>query len=162
MRKAPLIFLSLALVGTIASFIAPWHQPVEPEEWDDGEHIWGRNVFDTSTFVSDLGEDYPEDADGVKLRQLAFWATTAGLTLSIASLVFAAWDRRGWCLGLGWPAFLLIAGGAGAMVGGLMFELNDIKDLSPSYGLFAAGGGVLYLFVGNILGSWLGVRKSVV
>lgn len=148
-RATTLTLLTFALVAMLSAYVFPWHQPDGAAEWDDGEHMWGRNIHDTSLFVTDLGTEVAEDDTGVLLRQVGFWAFTGGLAFTSIAFLFAAVDRRGWTLGLAWPAWLATAGGATSVVLGLGQELTAWSDLSIGIGLIGAGAAVLLGFIAN-------------
>ena len=158
-------FLTLSIIGLVAMLVAfafPWHQPDGAAEWDDGEHVWGRNVHDTSILATDLGTEIEEDPNGVLLRQAGFWTFTAGLAFMAISFVFAIADRRAWTISLGWVAWTLVAAGTGAVIGGILFELSDVADFGLGAGVVAAAATVLLLFVNNFLAIGLGRTEAAV
>lgn len=158
LRATILSLFVVSLLAILVAFVFPWH--ATGGEWDDGEHVWGRNVHDISLLATDLGTEVEEDPDGVTLRQVGFYTFTAGLSVTTIAFLFAIADRRAWTLTLGWIAFALVAGGAGATVAGIFYELSDVADLNLGIGLIAGAAAVLVGFVNNFLAIGLGRTEA--
>lgn len=150
----------IAIVAVMAAFALPWHH-VSGDEWDDGEHVWGRNVHSNSLFVYDLGTEVPEDETGIQLRQAGFWAVSGGLALGTIAFLFAAADRRAWAISLGWVSFLALTGGAAATVLGILKEIPE-SQFAVGAGLIAMGIAVVDLLVANFMAIGLGKTRASV
>lgn len=160
LRPTVLTLFVVSLVAILVAFVFPWHQADGAAEWDDGEHVWGRNIHDTSILANDLGTEIEEDPDGVTLRQVGFYTFTAGLSFTTIALLFAIADRRAWTISLGWFAWILVAGGTGAALTGILYELNDVGDLGVQTGLVAAAVAVVIGLVNNFLAIGLGKTEK--
>ncbi len=155
MRATVVTLLAVVLLAQLAAMIVPWNEVDGGIEWDDGMHIWGRNVHDASDWVFELeGDD-----DALLYWTIAFIAFAVGILFTGIALITAIADLRGVTLGMAYPAVLL----SGAGIGGFIFSLvTDPGEILPKAGLFVAGGQWVVLLVATIMGGWIGRSRRAV